>query len=439
MSGTKQVLVVSPDMLPLPGLPTTGSGLRAWAIAKGLESRGHDVLLSLPFAALVGREQRVPADILDLAWREGALKETIDNAGPDILVVCGWPLLSNIARHLDIPIAVDQHGPHLIERLFQRHRTLQENIAEKIGNLRKADFFTCAGEKQEVYFLPWLMQAGFDITGDVIGTIPVSLSPQLPEHRYSEELTFVYGGVFLPWQDPSLSLLTLVENLEARQRGLLKFFGGKHPFIPVDTGVFELLRARLSASERVVISEMIPHDQLLGQYVKSHVAIDVMARNVERELAFTTRTVEYLWCGLPVIHNDYSELSKYIEEYQAGWVVDPADKEVVSRVINAILDSPDMVSEYGANAQRLVKDRFTWDRTIEPLDRFCKNPQIRREPARDAGLTGGRRDLVGTTDEKQDKIVGPGATLGRFGCVLHQEVWPKLRRTVEQIVRRNRG
>jgi len=49
-----------------------------------------------------------------------------------------------------------------------------------------------------------------------------------------------------------------------------------------------------------------PTPDKLIEYTGASVAWDVMARNPERELAFTSRTVEYLWC-LPVVYNNYAE------------------------------------------------------------------------------------------------------------------------------------
>ena len=43
-----RIVVISGDILPFPGLPTTGAGLRAWGLGKGLESRGHEVILGFP-------------------------------------------------------------------------------------------------------------------------------------------------------------------------------------------------------------------------------------------------------------------------------------------------------------------------------------------------------------------------------------------------------
>jgi hypothetical protein len=374
----RKVLVISPDLLPLPGLPTTGSGLRAWGLAMGLASRGHQVVLSMPEAAVRGRERQIPAEICSTAWKPGKLDELVEAVAPDVLVACGWSTLNNLKGEVAIPIVVDQHGPHILERDFQKYQNYETNAQEKRGSLSRADFFTCAGQKQLLYFLPWLMESGFSLEEKKLAVIPVSLSPDLPPHHPQEgEITFVYGGIFLPWQDPTLPLLTLVNRLESNHRGRLRFFGGEHPFIPLNTQSFKQLKEQLSRSGRVVSSPTISREDLIKVYGQAHVAFDVMRRNPERELAFTTRTVEYLWCGLPVIYNDYSELSEYIRTYDAGWAVNPDDQEAVAEVVDEILANPSILYAKSENAQRLVRECFTWDKTIAPLDAFIRSPAIR--------------------------------------------------------------
>jgi hypothetical protein len=99
-----------------------------------------------------------------------------------------------------------------------------------------------------------------------------------------------------------------------------------------------------------------------------------MQYNLERELAFTTRTIEYLWCGLPVLYNDYAEVSEHIREYDAGWTVDPTSEGGICGAIEEIFASPETLRRKSANAQRLVRDRFSWDKTIVPLVDFLNNP-----------------------------------------------------------------
>jgi GT2 family glycosyltransferase len=377
----RHVLLFSADLLPFPGMPTSGAGLRAWGIGKGLEGRGHRVTYSLHKVALAHGGGDLPDALHEVAWDEQTITDVVARVNPDIIVCCGWypAIWLEVDRH---PVVIDQHGPHMLERSFHRDVIVDfaAAAARKLTALAKADFFTCAGERQCHYFEPWLMQAGFDLTNpaEQPRVMPVSLSPALPEHRPEGELTFVYGGVFLPWQDPSAGLTTLVETLERHATGRLLVFGGGHPiFQEIGAGVFPQLRAALERSPRVTFQPFIAHAELLRHYARAHVAIDLMARNPERELAFTTRTVEYLWCGLPVIYNNYSELSDYIREYEAGWVLDPADRDGLVAVLEAILRDPELAAARGRNAQRLVRERLTWDRTIDPLDAFCRRPRLR--------------------------------------------------------------
>lgn len=377
----KRILVISGDILPYLGLPTTGAGLRAWGIGKGLESRGHDVLIAMPHSAVKNIQQDIPTEIASLLYVNEQLNEFIYSHHPDIVILQHWWLAAFLQESLEVPLVIDLHGSLLLETQFQENPAVEKLRQDKIMALHKADFFTCAGERQKYYFQAWLLLAGFDLRQDLIRSIPVSLSPEFPKHQSQGKVSFVYGGVFLPWQDPTSGLHTLVAYLEKREKGILKFFGNKHPLVAIPPGTFEELRKHLQHSDRVRMQSMISREDLIREYCRSHVAIDIMQRNAERELAFTTRTVEYLWCGLPVIYNDYAELAEYIRMYNAGWTLDPRDKKALQNTLEQILRSPELIAERGQNAQKLVRERLTWDKTIEPLDAFCRAPVKRKKGA----------------------------------------------------------
>ncbi len=379
---SRRVLVISSDILPFPGLPTVGSGLRAWGLGQSLIARGHHVRFAMPREALGQAKQSLPPEVIELAWEPHTLARVAQIADPDVIIVCNWPILDLLpTENIRVPIILDQHGPHNIEREYQKYGDPEDNARRKLNALRKADYFTCAGKKQLRYFQTWLVRAGWGEQERQTRAIaiPVSLSPDLPEHHPAEELTFVYGGTFLPWQDPSLGLTLLVEELDRRARGKLYFFGGKHPFYPVDTGIFESLLARLKTSPRVIAPGTLPHAELIARYARADVAMDVMKRNPERELAFTTRTVEYLWCGVPVVYGDYAELTDYIREYDAGWIVNPEEPEQIRAALAEIFDHPEIVAEKSRNAQRLARERLTWDRTSEELDCLVRRSTFRHD------------------------------------------------------------
>ncbi len=383
----KEVLVVSPDVLPVGDIPASGSGIRAWALGKGLESRGHRVRFTMPAAAVAGREHSVPPEYVHGAWTPENLQALIDSLVPDVVVSCGWPNLTWLKR-ANLPVALDLTGPHLLERAYQGYMDQQTNAAEKLEALRHADFYTCIGERQKYYFIGWLAQAGVDVERipELLHVVPYSLDPDQPEHIWprdwsSEQVRFIYGGIFLPWQNPAPALLTVASALEEAGRGVLEIIGGRHPFHAVDTASFGPLVDRLAKLPRVSVSDLLPHDRLVERYRRAHVAVDVMVPNAERELAFPSRTIHYMWCGLPVIHASYSEVARHIQEYEAGWVVSHDNPHALREVVLSILDDPNEAARRGHNAQRLVRDRFSWDRTIQALDRFVREPHIRGERA----------------------------------------------------------
>ncbi|HET6313631.1 MAG TPA: glycosyltransferase, partial [Chloroflexia bacterium] len=379
----KEVLLISPDVLPVGDIPASGSGIRAWALGKGLESRGHKVRFTMPRAALQGREGQVPVEYARGAWTAENLQSMVDALAPDVIVSCGWPNLTWLLR-ANLPIALDLTGPHLLERIYQEHLDARANSEEKLAALQRADFFTCIGERQRHYFTGWLAQAGLhpDEIGTSLQVIPYSLDPDQPPHVWpseweGEEVLFVYGGIFLPWQNPAPALLTVATALQEQGRGRLEVIGGKHPFHAVHTGGFGPLVDRLATMPSVQMSGLLPHDALVERYTRAHVAVDVMQPNAERLLAFPSRTVHYLWCGLPVIHAAFSEVAAVIREYEAGWVVRHDDPDGLRAIVNSILADPAEAQRRGENAARLARERFTWDITVDALDRFVREPYIR--------------------------------------------------------------
>lgn len=366
--------MVSGDLLPFCGGPVGGAGLRTWGLGEGLRHKGHNVIYGLPEAAQgMTKNGDFPYYIFyDPLNFDACIKET----SPDVIIFQSWTQVP-FAGNYDGPVVLDFHGPTMLEVQYHGGEyALRKRI--KLYAIRRADFFTCAGEYQRHYFWAWLMAAGIKVEMDTLRIVPVGLSPELPELQKEDDIIFVYGGTFLPWQNPQNAILKLVEILKTKDRGLFRFYGGDSVLGKDSGGKFTHLLNILRNLPHVEIRGHLSHSKLISEYLKAGVALDLMERNPERELAFTTRTVEYLWCGLPVIYNNYAELSSHIQEYEAGWVIDPDDGSTLTNVVEKILDNGYDLKAYSLNAQRLVKERFTWDRVVLPLALFCSSPKRKR-------------------------------------------------------------
>lgn len=380
-----RVLLFANDLMPFASLPTSGGGLRCFQLMKGLEAHGIEVVASMPGFSYLAEKYHasIPGPQRDLLWRWETQDDILRDTRPDaVLFASNWDHF-NLTSRPDVPVVIDLHGSRLVETTMFGHPVSTE---KKIQILGRADCLLCAGQRQRTYFSGWLAQAGRLLPDEgFIRYIPVSLGPDLPEHAYPspgdpDAPRIVSGGGWYPWQNQARAVFAACRQVVRRDRGSLAIYGTPHqnPSIsPEERAIREVYAEVLRLAEkssRVQARGYLGRDQLLEIYRGASVALEAMRYNLERELAFTTRTIEYLWCGLPVLYNDYGEVAEHIREYDAGWTVDPESDEQLAAALDEAFSDPAAVRRKGANAQRLVRDRFTWDRTIEPLLDFLRHP-----------------------------------------------------------------
>jgi len=380
------VLVLTSDPLPLPNLPATGAGLRAWGLAQGLVSAGIDARALMPASILAGRADAAVEPYASHVFPDDDLPGAIARAKPACIVLQHWGISARVGA-VDCPIAIDLAGPHLLERRHWGQEHLEADWQEKVNALRRADFVVCSGRDQRLYFLPWLMQAGFDVADpQLCPAIPFSWSPEGPPARTQParagaELTFIAGGVLLPWQNPLPLLQVLLQEMDRAGRGRLIYAGGAHPSINVAGGEVVQLLQPLQSHPRVQWRGLAPLEEWLQVLAQADLAFDLLPRNNERELAFPTRTAMYLWAGLPVLHGHYDELGRAIERRDAGWAIDPGDESALRQALRKILAGDVDVAAKAHHARDFAREHLNWARTIGPLAQFCANPSRRTSVA----------------------------------------------------------
>jgi hypothetical protein len=375
-----RILILTTEPLPLPGLPATGAGMRAWGLAEGLRAAGLDCALWFPANAALGYAGAAPDRAGWPEWvgtfERADLPRAVAAADPGTIILQHWGLARELGE-VAAPLAIDLAGPHWLERRLWGSPDPEGDLREKLDALRRADFVTTSGVYQRHWFLPFLALAGWAVESPAVApVIPFSWTAA-PAPAPPRPDRFFYGGFLLPWQDPTAAIETALDALEAAGKGELVFAGGPHPTLDVSRGRFEGLIDRLQAHPRARMIAPMPFDQYRALLAEGGVVLDLMARNAERELAFTTRTVTCLAAGLPVIHDDYSELGGLIREAGAGWTLDPDDRAGLRRLLDRILSGEEPVEGRGALARRLASERLDPLRTVGPLARWCADPRPR--------------------------------------------------------------
>ncbi|MCB0345563.1 MAG: hypothetical protein KDD66_10620 [Bdellovibrionales bacterium] len=379
-----KILVFTTDIPPLPGLPTSGTALRTFGIAEGLRSHGHEVVLSPPSAALAGLKakndisslpQLIQDHITELESRSFDSfnqHERVADIRPDVILCGHWPAFAARVRPHQA-VVVDLAGPHMLERHYQKAPDQNGALLAKLSVLASADYFIVSGPSQQSYFYSYMSRAGVEDPAARTVTITMPLSPELPQRppiNLERFPRFLFGGVFLPWQDPSAGLRQLSQTLAQRGKGSLTLIGGKHPNYDVDSASYRKLFEELNRNELITCKPMLPFEQFVAEMSNADIAIDVMGWNLERQLAMTIRSTTYLWAGLPTIYNNFADLGALIEKYDAGWLVDPADRASLEQVFSNIYANPEQVSHKSRNAQKLAAEVFAWDKAVQPLLRL---------------------------------------------------------------------
>src|SRR5262249_8964045 len=106
---------------------------------------------------------------------------------------------------------------------------------------------------------------------------------------------------------------------------------------------------------------------------EADIGVSTHYASVETLFAFRTRLLDYLWAGLPMIVSSGDTLSELVAERGLGYVVAPGDVAGLASAILELAGEPNR-RDKRAQAMAAVRERFTWERTLEPLVKFCRAP-----------------------------------------------------------------
>jgi hypothetical protein len=156
----------------------------------------------------------------------------------------------------------------------------------------------------------------------------------------------------------------------------LVFPGTRHPNAAVPA--MPVLQATLDLAERldltgrsVFFGDWVPYEDWPNYLIEADVALSLHIDSLEARLAFRSRVLDYIWAGLPMVVSDGDATADIAKDYGLGHVVRPGDVDAVAEAILRLVSEPSGASAPGFRA---AKEAFSWERTAQPLIRFCADP-----------------------------------------------------------------
>lgn len=89
--------------------------------------------------------------------------------------------------------------------------------------------------------------------------------------------------------------------------------------------------------------------------------------------ALPNKIFEYLAAGLPILGADFPEVRRIVKRYKVGLCFDPYDAKSIAHQINRMVDSPDLVRQFRANAAAALVDMRAdreWERLADLYKRL---------------------------------------------------------------------
>ena len=387
MSGAdKKVFIISNDIVPSLGMPVAAPGLRAFGLAEGLRANGVKTK-TVVTRGFVDRQwlrfgSSVPhptAPHVDVVGANRLSKYLASNA-PATAILINSNQVDHLKPAKGVRYVLDFFAPKMLEALYQRG---DEYPAEELAALRKrkiraiklADAFIVNGAKKLPYFLAWTLQADRDVRNLPIEVVnmcaPLAFSGDV---HASEEgaVRFAVAGYLHSWSTLGSWVGVLERHLERPGVSLdlmVPWHWSSREYEHESRGDLD----RLEANEAVTAHGPMAFSEFQNFLSGVDVTIDLFEHNLEREYAMVTRSIIALACGVPVLHPPFTEVSPMIAEYDAGWLVDPADTEALEAVMSGIVEDPEGLAKKKQNARALASAIIDPAVAVKPLLRIMEN------------------------------------------------------------------
>lgn len=375
-----RILAITRGAPPTDDVVTVGSAIRAYNMLNYLKRMGAECFFVSGMSELSGLGKEYNGIYLIPFCGDSEIPSVIDSIQPDFVMVFVSEMMQYIPEDCKAFVILDLFAHRFVESIYEKV-DITIDFLLRLDSLRKADYFVVSSSRQRDFIASVLMMAGLcDILNRVIIVPNIAFYSPL-ERKIPEEPVFVAGGFNWPWANDRAYVDTLSKILEDKGRGVLRIYGGR---FAIESRVNEIERS-YKKSDRIIYMGTMPYPKLLSSYSKASVGLLCFEKNIERFFSYNFRATDYLFCGLPIIVNDYMQISEIVKKYDAGWVIRGVTD--FEETIGRILFDNELIMHKSDNVTTLVMQEFDITKCMEPLINILENPaKVERREGLSLGL-----------------------------------------------------
>jgi len=411
-----RVLIISNDYV---SQKMAGPAIRCWELANAL-SRKHNVTLACENQPDIWPEEftLVPFNREREALARLAEANDVIVIPPYTLAI--YPLLKRVGK----PLVMDMYDPFILEKLevYSAGETASE-FETDLGVLKDqllfGDFFLAGTEEQRCFWLGMLAALGrinpatyaFDKSLEaLVCVVPFGVPAKPPQHTKqslrgvvkgigSDDFVLIWAGGIWNWFDP-FTLIAAIKKASAVDPTIKLFFlGTKHPHPAMPKAQFRVANEAFDLAKKLGIlgrscffnRDWVPYHERQNFLLEADVGVSTHFDHIENHFAIRTRTLDYIWAGLPIIITEGDYISRLVRQRGLGITVPPQDADALAEgILKLRQDSRTRLPEYKKALAQLASE-LRWDRIVKPLDEFCQRPHLAADRSESRPESGGQR------------------------------------------------
>jgi GT2 family glycosyltransferase/glycosyltransferase involved in cell wall biosynthesis len=397
----RNILVITGDAI---GQKMAGPAMRAWKISEALSAQNNVRLVSWNVA-----NRSSPLFDVDRVRLGNEREMAAHETWADVIVFQGHAMhhFKSIRESQKI-LVIDLYDPTHLEQLEQGREWGTEQWRNQVSSatdvlneqLLRGDFFLCASERQRLFWLGQLAGLGRvnpdtyasdENLGKLIAIAPFGMDAKDPEHTRNairgvtpgigmDDKVVIWGGGIYNWFDTLTLVRAIAKVAETHDDIRLFFLGVAHPNpdvpeMAIVSKTRELADRLGVAGKNVFFNEQwVQLDDRQNYLLESDLGVSTHYDHVETTLSFRTRILDYMWANLPIVTTRGDSFGDLVAAEGMGVAVNERDVDALANAIISMLYDEQSIAAAKIAVAR-VRQEFTWEKALEPLVEFCRNPQ----------------------------------------------------------------
>jgi glycosyltransferase involved in cell wall biosynthesis len=130
--------------------------------------------------------------------------------------------------------------------------------------------------------------------------------------------------------------------------------------------VKNIIRDR-SLHDNVKLTGRLPFPEAMMYVSRADIGLCLLLPATHYSVGLATKIFEYMMLGVPVLSSNIDIWRKYVEEENAGMMVNPCDRRAVLETCNKMLQDPCKLEIMGKNGKRAIREKYNWKNEFETL------------------------------------------------------------------------